>query len=97
MPAWNGKAARHGQRQFLLHALSATDGLSLRHGYAVAGSDTGHQGDTFSFGAGHPEKIHDWAYRSTHGMAETDSKAREVRVARLVSRSTGEGASPEDA
>ena len=42
----------------------------LQSGYAVAGSDTGHQGDGLEFGIGHPEKIKDWAYRSTHVMAE---------------------------
>jgi feruloyl esterase len=44
---------------------------ALRRGYAVAGSDTGHQGDDLTFGTGHPEKIRDWAYRSTHEMAQS--------------------------
>jgi feruloyl esterase len=46
---------------------------AMAHGYAVGGSDTGHQGDDLSFGVGHPEKIRDWAYRSTHVLAQTGS------------------------
>ena len=43
----------------------------LRLGYAVAGSDTGHEGGDLKFGVGHPEKINDWAWRAVHVMTET--------------------------
>ena len=43
----------------------------LRQYYAVAGSNTGHDGDDLKFGLGHPEKIRDWAYRSVHVMTQT--------------------------
>ena len=38
----------------------------LKHGYAVAATDTGHKGDDPDFAAGHPEAIVDWASRAVH-------------------------------
>jgi feruloyl esterase len=42
----------------------------LRRGYAVAGSDTGHEGGgaDVSFAVGHPEKLVDFAWRAAHEM-----------------------------
>jgi len=42
---------------------------ALTDGYAVAGTDTGHEGDTADFMPGHPDRLIDFAYRSTHEMA----------------------------
>ena len=42
-------------------------------GYATAGNNTGHEGDS-SYALDHPEKIKDFGYRSTHEMTVT-SKA----------------------
>lgn len=47
---------------------------ALSKGYVVSGSDTGHQGGELDFGVGHPEKIRDWSYRSTHVLAEDTKK-----------------------
>ena len=41
---------------------------ALRRGYATAGTDTGHQGQGGDWAIGHPEKMIDFAYRSTHEM-----------------------------
>ena len=38
-----------------------------RLGYATAGNNTGHEGDS-SYAIGHPEKIKDFGYRSAHEM-----------------------------
>jgi feruloyl esterase len=48
----------------------------LARGYAVANTDTGHQGtiDDRSFAMGHPEKYNDFAWRAVHEMTVT-SKA----------------------
>ena len=43
---------------------------ALRQSAATASTDTGHSGPGGSFGMGHPEKIVDWASRSTHLMTE---------------------------
>src|SRR4030095_8485151 len=37
-------------------------------GYATAGTDTGHIGNTASFVPGHPEKLVDYGYRAVHEM-----------------------------
>lgn len=42
---------------------------ALAEGYATAGTDTGHVGGTADFMPAHPEKLVDFAYRSTHEMA----------------------------
>jgi feruloyl esterase len=39
-------------------------------GYAVAGSDTGHEGGDLKFGLGYTEKIEDWAWRAVHVMTD---------------------------
>jgi feruloyl esterase len=44
---------------------------ALEMGDAAAGTDTGHSGGDLRFGAGHPERIIDWAYRAVHVMTET--------------------------
>jgi feruloyl esterase len=76
--AWNGKLMGTGNGGY-----SGTIGYhdmesGLRLGYAVAGSNTGHEGGDLKFGVGHPERVNDWAYRAVHVMTET---------ARLVVRS----------
>jgi feruloyl esterase len=44
---------------------------ALRQSAATASTDTGHSSAGGAFGMGHPEKITDWASRSTHLMTET--------------------------
>jgi len=41
---------------------------AVRRGYAAAGTDTGHTGNSASFALGHPEKLIDFAWRSEHEM-----------------------------
>ena len=41
---------------------------ALRLGYATAGTDTGHQEQGGNWAIGHPEKMIDFGYRSTHEM-----------------------------
>jgi feruloyl esterase len=69
--AWNGKFEGTGNGGFS-SAMSYTSMVAaLNHGYATAGSDTGHEGGDLNFGVGHPEKINDWAYRAVHVMTDT--------------------------
>ncbi len=42
---------------------------ALADGYVTSGTDTGHVGATAGFMPAHPEKLIDFAYRSTHQMA----------------------------
>ncbi len=41
---------------------------AVKHGFAAAGTDTGHAGGSASFALGHPEKLTDFAYRAVHEM-----------------------------
>jgi feruloyl esterase len=70
-PAWNGKFEGTGNGGFSSSMSYTTMAAALTHGYATAGSDTGHDGGDLTFGVGHPEKINDWAYRAVHVMTDT--------------------------
>ena len=66
---WNGKLQAVGDGAlagFIPFALMAP---ALAQGYAASGTDTGHVGGNADFMPGHPEKLIDFAYRSTHEMA----------------------------
>jgi feruloyl esterase len=70
-PTWNGKFQGTGNGGFSSAMSYTTMATALNHGYATAGSDTGHEGGDLTFGVGHPEKINDWAYRAVHVMTDT--------------------------
>ena len=63
---------------FIPYALMAP---ALAEGYATSGTDTGHVGNNADFMPGHPEKLIDFAYRSTHEMAVA-AKGRHRRLLR---------------
>ncbi len=67
--AWNGKLLATGNGGYSSALSLPQMAAGLRRGFAVAGSDTGHTGDSLDFGAGHEQRIRDWAYRSTHVLA----------------------------
>jgi len=67
---WNGKflqTGNGGAAGALVHASMAEP---LSRGYAVAHTDTGHQGGLGDFGwaVGHPEKLIDYQYRAVHEL-----------------------------
>jgi len=71
---WNGKLQSVGNGGFIGQIGYQALATGLRHGYATAGTDTGHQsGNDESWALGHPEKLVDWAYRAVHEMT-VDSK-----------------------
>ena len=66
---WNGKLQAVGDgglAGFIPYVLMAP---ALAQGYVAAGTDTGHVGGNADFMPGHPEKLVDFAHRSTHQMA----------------------------
>lgn len=77
---WNGKFVAVGNGGFAGAIFYFAMAEPLRRGYAVAGSDTGHEGDgaDVSFAVGHPEKLVDFAWRAAH---ETTVKAKAVITA----------------
>jgi feruloyl esterase len=67
---WNGKFMGVGNGGFAgsIQGLNNDMPQALRLGYATAGTDTGHQDQGGAWGIGHPEKMIDFGYRSTHEM-----------------------------
>ena len=72
MPAaasWNGKFRGTGHGGLGGGATVGAGPLAnaIRAGYAAAGNNTGHEGGS-NYAIGHPEKIKDFGYRSSHEM-----------------------------
>jgi feruloyl esterase len=67
---WNGKFMGVGNGGFAgsIQGRMMEMPEALRLGYATAGTDTGHQEQGGAWAIGHPEKLKDFAYRSTHEM-----------------------------
>jgi len=65
---WNGKLRANGNGGWSGSIAPATLAAGVTRGYASAMTDTGHQGSSGSFALGHPEKLIDFGYRSTHEM-----------------------------
>ncbi|HVZ20564.1 MAG TPA: tannase/feruloyl esterase family alpha/beta hydrolase, partial [Vicinamibacterales bacterium] len=67
---WNGKFMGVGNGGFAgsIQGLASDMPDALRRGYATAGTDTGHQTPGGDWAIGHPEKMVDFGYRSTHEM-----------------------------
>jgi feruloyl esterase len=66
---WNGKFRGTGNGGLGGGAAVGAGPLAaaLRDGYAAAGNNTGHEGGS-DYAIGHPEKIKDFGYRSSHEM-----------------------------
>lgn len=67
--AWNQKLVVTGNGGYSANLKYQDMAYALRHGYAVAGGDTGHQDDKdMSWGVQNPESIMDWGTRSIHAI-----------------------------
>ena len=77
---WNGKFMGVGNGGFAGSIQGLTNDMpqALRLGYATAGTDTGHQGPGGDWAIGHPEKMIDFGYRSTHEMTLTAKRIVKV-------------------
>jgi feruloyl esterase len=67
-PAWNGRFQAVGNGGWTGSIPYVSMAEAVAAGYAVAGTDTGHVGNTASFALGHPEKVIDFGYRAVHEM-----------------------------
>src|SRR5689334_19392746 len=65
---WNGKLQSVGNGAWAGVIGYAALATALSSGYATAGTDTGHVGNTAKFVPGHPEKMIDYGYRAVHEM-----------------------------
>ena len=70
MAAWNSKLMAVGNGGQAGEIYYHKMGLPLTLGYAVASTDTGHEGrgDDGRYALGHPEKMIDFGYRAVHEM-----------------------------
>jgi feruloyl esterase len=65
---WNGKFQAVGNGGWAGTIPYPSLAAAVAAGYAGAGTDTGHVGNSADFALGHPEKVTDLAYRSIHEM-----------------------------
>jgi feruloyl esterase len=72
LPAdWNGKFMMVGNGAWSGAVSYSAMAEPLGRGYAVASTDTGHEGGRGSFAFGHPEKLVDFAWRAVHQTTVT--------------------------
>jgi feruloyl esterase len=71
---WNGKFQAVGNGAFSGSIAYPAMMTALTAGYATSSTDTGHSGNTASFGLGHPEKVIDFGWRAVHEMTITSKK-----------------------
>ena len=65
---WNGKFQAVGNASWGGVIPYSSMAAATRGGYASAGTDGGHSGNTAAFAPGHPEKVIDFGYRAVHEM-----------------------------
>jgi len=65
---WNGKFQGVGNGGWTGSIATSAMATALSRGYAVASTNTGHNGGSASFALGHPEKLIDFGYRAIHEM-----------------------------
>jgi feruloyl esterase len=72
LAGWNGRLVGSGNGGAAGFIRYPELGALLAQRYAVAGTNTGHDGvaTDWSFALGHPEKVNDLGYRAVHEMAE---------------------------
>ena len=68
---WNGNFEANGNGGWTGSITPNTLAAGIQRGYAASMTDTGHEGGSANFAMGHPEKLIDFGYRSTHEMAVT--------------------------
>ncbi|MDE3189178.1 MAG: tannase/feruloyl esterase family alpha/beta hydrolase [Acidobacteriota bacterium] len=70
---WNGRFLGQGNGGFAGSIYYRDLASAVQHGYASAGTDTGHTGSTTeaAWALGHPEKVIDFGYRGVHEMTLT--------------------------
>jgi len=73
LAAWNGKFLGTGNGGFAGSIYYHDLARAVQHGYAAAGTDTGHTGSSIEAGwaLGHPEKVIDFGNRGVHEMTLT--------------------------
>src|SRR5262249_52506835 len=81
---WNGRFRGQGNGGFAGEIDYISMGSAVLHGYATAGTNTGHSGTgtDATWALGHPEKVTDFGYRAIHVMTEVAKATIERRHGR---------------
>lgn len=76
---WNGKFEMVGNGGYGSEMDVPSMARLASAGYAVAATDTGHQGDDPDFALGHPAALIDWSWRAVHVTAQAAKALVRVR------------------
>jgi feruloyl esterase len=92
---WNGKFMQTGNGGAAGSIVYTSLAEPLARGYAVANTDTGHQGGggDFAWATGHPEKLTDYAYRGVHELTIVGKAVTSARYGKSPERSYWNGCS----
>jgi feruloyl esterase len=92
---WNGRFMQTGNGGAAGSLMYASLADPLRRGYAVAHTDTGHEGGPgdFAWAAGHPEKLIDYQYRAVHELTLTGKAITTAHYGRAPEKSYWNGCS----
>jgi feruloyl esterase len=93
--SWNGRFLQTGNGGAAGSIVLTSLADPLARGYAVANTDTGHQGGggSFSWAVGHPEKLVDFQYRAVHELTRVGKAITEARYGQPPARSYWQGCS----
>ena len=92
---WNGKFMQTGNGGAAGSIVHDSLAEPLARGYAVANTDTGHQGGMgdFAWAADHPEKLADYAYRAVHELTVVGKAVTAARYGKEPAKSYWNGCS----
>ena len=92
---WNGKFLQTGNGGAAGSIVYGSLADPLARGYAVANTDTGHQGGggDFAWAVGHPEKLVDFQYRAVHELTVAGKAITAARYGRAPGKSYWNGCS----
>ena len=92
---WNGKFMQTGNGGAAGSIVYGSLAEPLARGYAVANTDTGHQGGggDFAWATGHPEKLTDYAYRAVHELTVVGKAVTAARYGKNPEHSYWNGCS----
>jgi feruloyl esterase len=90
---WNGKFMGVGNGGWSGAIVYPALAAGVNRGYAVASTNTGHDGGTANFALGHPEKLADFGYRAVHEMTLKGKAISEAFYSKAAQRSYWNGCS----
>jgi feruloyl esterase len=92
---WNGKFLQTGNGGAAGAIVYGSLAEPLSRGYAVANTDTGHQGGggDFAWAVGHPEKLIDYQYRAVHELTIVGKAITEARYGQPAEKAYWDGCS----